>query len=99
MVALDWLARLNEEDERYVLLLDLEHMPLAELAERLLLGREASTQVFWTASGWHHMTVADALALAASPELPLRRPRWLDAKAAFCVPVRATPCPATCPCT
>lgn len=61
MVALDWLARLNEEDERYVLLLDLDHMPLADLAERLLLGREASTQVFWTASGWLHMTVADAL--------------------------------------
>jgi membrane protein len=69
MVALDWLARLNEEDERYVLLLDLDQMPLAKLTERLLLGLEASTQVFWTASGWHHMTVADAL---ASPELPLR---------------------------
>jgi membrane protein len=62
MVALDWLARLNEDDERYVLLLDLDHMPLAKLAERLLLGLEASTQVFWTASGWHRMTVADALA-------------------------------------
>lgn len=62
MVALDWLARLNEEDERYVLLLDLDQMPLAKLAERLLLGLEASTQVFWTASGWHHMTVAEALA-------------------------------------
>jgi membrane protein len=62
MVALDWLARLNEEDERYVLLLDPDHMPMADLAERLLLGREASTQLFWTASGWHHMTVADALA-------------------------------------
>jgi membrane protein len=62
MVALDWLARLNEDDERYVLLLDLEHMPVAQLAERLLLGHEASTDAFWTASGWHHMSVADALA-------------------------------------
>lgn len=61
MVALDWLARLNEDGERYVLLLDLDHMRMAQLAERLLLGREASTQLFWTASGWHHMTVADAL--------------------------------------
>ncbi len=61
MVALDWLARLNEEDERYVLLLDLDHMPMTDLAERLLLGLEASTQVFWSTSGWHHMTVADAL--------------------------------------
>ena len=66
MVALDWLARLNEEDERYVLLLDLDHMPLARLVERLLLGLEPSTQVFWTASGWHHMTVADALAAKPS---------------------------------
>jgi membrane protein len=30
----------------------------------LLLGREPSTQVFWTASGWQHMTVADALGAA-----------------------------------
>jgi membrane protein len=64
MVALDWLARLNEDGERYVLLLDLDRMPLADLAERLLLGREPSTQVFWTASGWQHMTVADALGAA-----------------------------------
>ena len=61
MVALDWMGKLGEEDERYVLLRDLDNMPMASLAERLLLGREPSTQVFWTASGWHHMTVADAL--------------------------------------
>ena len=73
MVALDWLARLNEEEERYVLLLDLEHMPLAGLAERLLLGREVSTQVFWTVSGWNHMTVADALAPGAPLQGPLAR--------------------------
>ena len=73
MVAMDWLARLNEEDERYVLLLDLEHMPMAGLAERLLLGREASTQVFWTASGLNHMSVADALAPGAPKPLPFVR--------------------------
>ena len=67
MVALDWIARLNEEDERYVLLLDLDQMPMADLAERLLLGRETSTQLFWTASGWHHMTVADALGASPAP--------------------------------
>jgi len=72
MVALDWLARLNEEEERYVLLLDLEHMPMADLAERLLLGREASTQLFWTASGWHHMTVADALGSNPGPNAGAR---------------------------
>ena len=64
LVALDWLARLNEDEERYVLLLDLDHMPMAPLAERLLLGRETSTELFWTASGWQHMTVADALVAA-----------------------------------
>ena len=43
LVALDWLGRLDEEEERYVLLQDPEHLPLAPLAERLLLARQAST--------------------------------------------------------
>ncbi|MEY4978183.1 MAG: YihY family inner rane domain protein [Pseudomonadota bacterium] len=51
LVALDWVGRLDEETERYVLLIDPAHTPLAPLMQRLLLAREPSTQGFWQASG------------------------------------------------
>ena len=62
LVALDWLGRLEEEGERYVLLKDLVHLPLAPLAQRLLLPAVASTEAFWAHSGLRTMTVAQALA-------------------------------------
>lgn len=62
MVTLDWLGRLDEDDERYVLLQDPAHLPLAPLAQRLLLPQAASTEGFWAASGLGGMTVAQALA-------------------------------------
>lgn len=48
MVALDWLGRLDEEEARYVLLLDPSHLPVAPLAQRLLLPDVPSTAAFWS---------------------------------------------------
>lgn len=67
MVALDWLGRLDEEGERYVLLQDTASLPLAPLAQRLLLPDAPGTEAFWSASGWHRMTVAQALAAPSVP--------------------------------
>jgi membrane protein len=61
MVALDWVGRLDEDDERYVLLIAPERMSLAPLVERLLLVHSDSTARFWTLSQWRHFTVAEAL--------------------------------------
>ena len=61
LVGLDWLARLDEEDERYVLLVDLSQVPLAALVERLLLAHTDSTARFWLESQWSSLTVAQAL--------------------------------------
>lgn len=62
LVALDWLGRLDEADERYVLLIEPESTPLAPLMERLLLARQPETARFWSESGWNRLTVAQALA-------------------------------------
>lgn len=67
LVALDWLGRLDEEDERYVLLQDPQQLPLAPLAQRLLLPDASSTQAFWAASGLRKLTVAQALAAPSVP--------------------------------
>jgi len=65
MLALDWVGRLDEEGGRYVLLQDVERLPVAPLAQRLLLADSPGTQVFWAVSGLRSMTVAQALPLAA----------------------------------
>jgi len=67
LVALDWLGRLDEEEERYVLLQDPAHLPLAPLAQRLLLPKMSSTDAFWATSGLGGMTVAQALAAPSVP--------------------------------
>ncbi len=67
LVALDWLGRLDEEEERYVLLQDPAHLPLAPLAERLLLPASPSTEAFWAGSGLRSLTVAQALAAPSVP--------------------------------
>ena len=67
MVALDWLGRLDEADERYVLLQDPANLPLAPLAQRLLLPQSASTEAFWATSGLDAMTVAQALEAPSVP--------------------------------
>ena len=67
LVALDWLGRLDEEDERYVLLQDPAHLPVAPLAQRLLLPDSPSTAAFWSVSGLRSMSVAQALAARSVP--------------------------------
>jgi membrane protein len=67
LVALDWLGRLDEEDERYVLLQDPQHLPLEPLAERLLLPATPGTEAFWAVSGLRQMTVGQALAVPSVP--------------------------------
>ncbi len=61
LVALDWLGRLDEEGERYVLLIDPERTALGPLMERLLLARQGPTARLWDQSRWAGMTVAEAL--------------------------------------
>ena len=67
MVALDWLGRLDEDEERYVLLQDPAHLPMAPLLERLLLPQRAGTERFWAESRWNQLTVAQALATPSVP--------------------------------
>ncbi|PKO30504.1 MAG: hypothetical protein CVU36_08815 [Betaproteobacteria bacterium HGW-Betaproteobacteria-9] len=67
LVALDWLGRLDEDDERYVLLIDPAQTPVAPLAERLLLAREAGTSRFWAESRLGELTVAQALVVPSVP--------------------------------
>jgi membrane protein len=61
LVALDWLGRLDEEGERYVLLIDPAQTALGPLMERLLLSRQSATARLWERSHWAGMTVAEAL--------------------------------------
>lgn len=68
MVKLDWLGRLDEDGERYVLLVDPAVTPLAPLMERLLLAHQPNTARFWFESHWARLTVAQAL--ASSPSSP-----------------------------
>ena len=45
LLSLDWIGRLDEEEARYVLLVDLAKTPLSPLTERLLLPVRLSTQI------------------------------------------------------
>ncbi|MBT9466494.1 YihY family inner membrane protein [Hydrogenophaga sp.] len=69
LVSLDWLGRLDEDGERYVLLVDPVSTPLAPLVERLLLARQPNTARFWSESHWAQLTLAQALASAPQPPL------------------------------
>jgi membrane protein len=72
MVALDWVARLDEDGERYVLLIDPALIRITPLVERLLLARSAGTEAFWAHSGLSDMTVAQTIAAnVAEPPPPL----------------------------
>jgi membrane protein len=61
LLALDWIGRLDEEEARYVLLVDLAKTPLAPLTERLLLPVRSSTQAMWEKSRWPAICVAEVL--------------------------------------
>ncbi|MBS3996281.1 MAG: YihY family inner membrane protein [Hydrogenophaga sp.] len=70
LVGLDWLGRLDEDDERYVLLVDPAHTLLAPLLDRLLLSQQPGNQRFWSESGWARLTVAQALATVPTAAVP-----------------------------
>jgi membrane protein len=61
LLALDWVGRLAEEDERYVLLVSPSETGVAPLAQQLLLPSAGSTEPFWQASHWATLRLADAL--------------------------------------
>lgn len=65
LTALDWIARLNEEDAegeaRYVLLADPDATPLQPLLQRLLLEPSDSVAALWTNGGWDRLKLRDAL--------------------------------------
>ena len=61
LLSLDWIGRLDEEEARHVLLVDLAITPLAPRAERLLLPVRISTQNMWEKSHWSAIYVAEVL--------------------------------------
>jgi membrane protein len=61
LVALDWLGRLDEDAERYVLLVDPELTAMSPLVERLLLPLQPHTEHFWTESQWARINLHQAL--------------------------------------
>ena len=69
LVALDWLGRLDEDGERYVLLVDPTLTPMAPMVERLLLARQPNTARFWSESHWAGITLAQAGVLLAANRL------------------------------
>jgi membrane protein len=58
---LDWVGCLDEEDARWVLLIDPTITPLAPLANSLLLRRTLHTEAMWEASGWNRLSLGQAL--------------------------------------
>ncbi len=61
LLSLDWIGRLDEDEARYVLLVDLATTPLAPLAECLLLPSRLGTQNMWKMSRWSAIYVAEVL--------------------------------------
>ncbi len=62
---LDWVGCLDEENARWVLLIDPMATPLAPLANSLLLKRTSHTEPMWAASGWDRLSLGQALAAVA----------------------------------
>jgi membrane protein len=58
---LDWVGCLEEEEARWVLLVDPWATPLAPLVNSLLLRRALHTQAMWDASGWDGLSLGQAL--------------------------------------
>ena len=59
---LDWAGCLDEDEARWVLLVDPAATPLAPLVNGLLLRRTLHTEAMWQASGWDGLSLAQALA-------------------------------------
>jgi len=61
LVALDWVARLDEEAQRYVLLADVRQTLLGPLVERLLLPQGDTMRQVWHQGRLNHLTLAQVL--------------------------------------
>jgi membrane protein len=61
LVALDWVGKLADEDERYVLLIDPQDTPAQPLLQQLLLVSQPSTEATWQHSGWQRLMLSDLL--------------------------------------
>ena len=66
MLALDWVARLDEDAQRFVLLADPGRTPVAPLVERLLLPAVPATQRMWQTGCYRSVNLADVLPTPAS---------------------------------
>jgi membrane protein len=61
LLELDWVGRLDEEEARYVLLVDLSRMALTPLVQALLLPLSSESKAMWATSGWKGACVQQAL--------------------------------------
>ena len=61
LLELDWVGRLDEEEARYVLLVNLSRMPLTPLVQALLLPLSSESKAMWATSGWGETCVQQAL--------------------------------------
>jgi len=59
--ALDWVGRLDEGGERFVLLVDPAHTAASPLLQSLLLPVEPGTLALWQRSRWSEARLADLL--------------------------------------
>ncbi len=59
---LDWVGRLDEEEQRFVLLVEPTLVTLGPLVQRLLLPLEDSTRAMWTVGQYRNQTLASVLA-------------------------------------
>jgi membrane protein len=61
--ALDWVGRLDEAEQRYVLLADPAITPLGPLAERLLLPELPATENLWKIGAWRSTVLGSLLSV------------------------------------
>jgi membrane protein len=61
LVELDWLGRLEEDEQRFVLLVEPAQTPLAPLAQRLLLPRTPALAALWQQSSLAGAMLGDVL--------------------------------------
>jgi membrane protein len=64
LVSLDWVGKLADEDERYVMLIDPQVTSAQPLLQMLLLQRQSATEATWQRSGWQGLMVSDLLGTA-----------------------------------
>jgi membrane protein len=61
LVDVGWVAALDEEEERVALLIDPSQQIVAPLVQRLLVTRDASSEVFWDRMPWQRQRLTEVL--------------------------------------